>query len=65
MPVRSFSLNSREFTEACCRREYSELPREPNFPSEPEPLLVMAKTEAEAGTAFKEWLGHVEAGSIG
>jgi hypothetical protein len=52
--------------------------REPNFPREPDYVSVMAEVqpsssvpgterdaEAQAGSAFKEWLGHLEAGRIG
>ena len=63
MPMRSFSLNSREFHETYCRREYSELPRDTLWPREPDYVSVMAETEADAQHAVKAWLEHVEAGT--
>lgn len=70
MPMRTFSLNSREFYEAMTP------PRDPNIwagglPRDPvrqHPSggpCVRADSEAEAGEAFAAWLGHVEAGRIG
>jgi len=65
MPIRTFGLNSREFYETCCRRAFSELPRDPNFPKEPDYVQVSAETEDEAQDAVKAWLFQVEAGRIG
>ena len=70
MPMRSFGLNSREFHEfvSPAPDPYGwgpPLPREPNFPLEPDYVSVMADDEAEAQDAPRAWLGHVEAGRIG
>jgi len=51
MPIRTFGLNSREFYESCCRRAFSELPRDPTFPKGPDYVQVMASDEAEAQDA--------------
>ena len=71
MPMRSFGLNSPEFYESVCRREdrpwipNGALPREPNYPREPDYVSVSAESEAEAQDAIRGWLAHVEAGRIG
>jgi len=65
MPIRTFGLNSREFYESYCRRAFSELPRDPTFPKEPDHIQVSAKTEDEAQDAVKAWRAHVDAGRIG
>ena len=59
MPIRTFGLNSREFYETCCRRAYSELPRDPTFPRDPDYVQVSAETEDEAQDAVRAWLGHI------
>ena len=70
MPMRSFGLNSPEFHEWVSPAPDPwgwgpRLWRDPQFPKEPDYVSVMADTEAEAETALKEWLGHVEAGRVG
>jgi len=69
--MRSFKLNSDEAYAALCPRAErpwianGALPREPKWPRGESSVWVAAENEAEAGEAFKAWLGHVEAGRIG
>lgn len=71
MPIRTFTLNSREFYEAVCEpRERpwipnGALPREPRRDRGESPVWVLAERDAEAEDAFRAWLGHVDAGRIG
>ena len=68
MPIRTFTLNSREFHEAVCEpRERpwipnGALPREPRWPRGESRVWVNAATDAKAEDAVRAWLGHVEAG---
>ena len=68
---RTFSLNSPEFYEAVCgRRERpwipnGALPREPNWPRQNDGPSISAGDDGSAQGAFREWLGHVQAGRIG
>jgi hypothetical protein len=68
--MRSFSLKSEEAEAALCvpRDPWvwaGGLPREPRWPRPPEGVWVCADDGQEAGDAFGDWLGHVEAGRIG
>jgi len=68
---RSFSLNSKEAFEALCPwTERPFMPRgttsaDPRWLRESDGAWVSAEDEESAGTAFAEWLWHVEAGRIG
>jgi len=71
MPIRTFTLNSREFYEAVCEpRERPWIPNgalatEPRRPRGESPVWVNAATDAESEDAVRAWLAHVEAGRIG
>jgi len=68
--MRTFSLNSREFTEAVAPAPEAHvwaggLPREARWPRAAEGPSVSAGNDEATGEAFGEWVGHVEAGRIG
>lgn len=70
MPIRSFSMNSEEAHEALCtprsRHIWKPMFKDPpRWPRDDEGVWVSAETHDEADEAFKQWLGHVEAGRIG
>ena len=68
MPIRTFTLNSREFYEAVCEpRERpwipnGALPREPRRATRSSGVWVDAETDDAAEEAVREWLAHVEVG---
>jgi len=70
MPIRTFTLNSREFYEAVCEpRERpwipnGALPREPRRPTPSSGVWVDAEDGAAAGEAGREWAARVEARSL-